>query len=60
MEKTIMLGKWQAAGKKGRANMSWTDSMEEATGRHLQELSGAGEHRTVQPPLIHRAARSRS
>ena len=40
--------------------MRWIDSVEEATGVSLQELSRAVEGRTLWTSLIHRATRSQS
>lgn len=40
--------------------MRWLDSIKQATGLSLQELSGAAEDRTLCTSLIHRVAGSRS
>ena len=58
LEKTIMLGKVEGSRKRGRPNMRWIDSIEEAIGMSLQELSRAVEDRTLWTSLIHRVARS--
>ena len=39
LEKTIMLGKIEGR-KTGRSNMRWIDSIKEAIGMNLHELSG--------------------
>ena len=41
LEKAIMLGKIKVSRKRGTPNMSWIDSVKEATGLTLQELSRA-------------------
>ena len=45
LEKTIMLGKAEGSRKRGRPNTRWTESLKEATGLHLQEISRALENR---------------
>lgn len=45
-EKKIMLGKTEGSKKRGRPNTRWIDSIKEARGASLQELSGAVEDRT--------------
>ena len=46
LEKTIMLGRAEGSRKRGRPNMRWIDSIKEAIGMSLQELSRAVEDRT--------------
>ena len=57
LEKTIMLGKVEAAGKEEQ-NMRWIESIKEATGVSLQRLSRAVEDGTLWTSLIHRVTRS--
>ena len=47
-------GKAKAAGR-GSPNTSWTDSIREAEGLSLQELSRAGEDRTLGTSLIRKS-----
>ena len=58
LEKTITLGNAEGSRKGGRPGMRWTDSIKEAIGRSLQELSRAVGNRTLWTPLIDRFARS--
>ena len=45
MEKAIMQGKVEGSRKTGRPNMRWVNSIKEAIGMSLQELSRAVEDR---------------
>ena len=54
LEKTIVLGKIGGSKKTGRPTMRWIGSMKEGIDRALQELSRAGEDRTLWMSLIHR------
>ena len=47
LEKTIMLVKVKGSRKRERPDVSWTDSIKEAPGRSLQELSRAAEDETL-------------
>ena len=55
LEKTIMPGKVEDSRERGRPNLRWIDSIKEAIGMSLQELS-----RTLWTSLIHRISRSQS
>lgn len=57
---TTMLGKTEGSRRRGRPRTRWSDSMKEARGTSLQELSGAVEDRTWWPSFTHRGARSRT
>ena len=46
LEKAIMVGKTEGCRKRGKSAMGWMDSIKEATGKSLQELSRAVEGRT--------------
>lgn len=46
-EKILMLEKQKAAGKEGRADLRWIDSIKEAIGMRLQKLSRAVADRTL-------------
>lgn len=59
LEQIIMLGKKEAA-RKEEGQMTWTNSIKEAIGISVQELSRATEHRTLQKSFIHKVARSYS
>ena len=48
-----MRGKPEGSRKRGRPNLRWTDSLKEATGVNLQELSRAVEDRIFRIALIH-------
>ena len=58
LEKTYCWEKQKAAGKKEL--MKWIDSIEEAMGVNLQNLSRIAEDRPLWMSLIHRVARSQS
>lgn len=60
LENTVMLGKTEGSGKRGRPNTRWTDSVKKAIGMSLQELSGDVEDRTLQTKLIRKVARSQN
>lgn len=60
MEKTIMPGTIEDNRKRASPNMRWMDSIKEAIGMRLQELSLAVEDRTLWTSLIHGVIRSRS
>lgn len=49
MEKTILLGKSRAQGKV-KPSVRWTDSVKEAVGVRLQELSRASGHEDITHP----------
>ena len=56
LEKTIMIGKIEGGRKRGRPSVRWGDSIKEAIGWSLQELSRAAEDRTLQMSPIDRVA----
>ena len=56
LETTIMLGNVDSSRKRGGPNMRWMDSLRQATGLRLQELSRAVEDRTLLTTHIHRVA----
>lgn len=47
MGKTTMLVKADSSRKRGRPKRRWVDSIQEATGLSLQDLSGVLEDRTL-------------
>ena len=53
LEKT-MLGRVKDSRKRGRPNTRWTDSLKEATGLNLEELSRGTDDRTFWRSFIHR------
>lgn len=60
LQKTVMLGKTEGSSKRARLNMREIDSLKEATGLSLQELSRAVEDGTLRTASIHGLARSRT
>lgn len=58
LEKTVMLGKLGGINKRGRPNRRWIESIKEAIGTRLRELSKAGEDGTWWTLLIYRVSRS--
>lgn len=54
MEKIIMMVKIEDCRRREKPTVRWTDSIKEATGMSLQELSRAVGDRTLWPSLIHR------
>ena len=48
-------GKMRRQQEKRNPNTSWTDSIKEAEGLSLQEMSRAGEDRTLGTSLIHKS-----
>ena len=59
LEKAIVLEKMECSSNRGRLPMRCIDSIQEAIGMMLQELSRAFEDRTLWTSLIRRFARSR-
>ena len=59
LENTIMLGKVEGSRKR-RPNMRWIDSIKEAIGMSLEELSRAVEDRTLWAALIRQVVRSQN
>ena len=55
MEKTVMLETMGSSRKDGRPNVRRIDNIKEAVGVSLQELSRAGEDRTLGTSLIHKS-----
>ena len=53
MEKTVMLETMGSSRKDGRPNVRRIDNIKEAVGVSLQELSRAGEDRTVWTSVMH-------
>ena len=54
LEKTTIVGKIEGSRKIERQNMRWTESIKEAIGRSLCELSRSAEDRTWwMPPIPH-------
>ena len=60
LEKMIILEKIEGSRKRGRPNIRWIDSIKEAIGMNLQELSWTTEDRTLCISLIGGVARSQS
>lgn len=58
LEKRIMLGKIEGSRKRVRPNRRWIDSIKEARGRSLQELSRVIEDWMLWTSLFHRVARN--
>lgn len=59
LETTIMLRKIEGSKKRERPNMRWIDTIKEAIGTSLQELSRAVEDGTLWAALNHRLPRVR-
>ena len=53
LEKTLMLGKCEGKGRRGRQRMRWMDSVTEATNMDLTKLQEAVEDRRAWRALVH-------
>lgn len=60
LQTTIILGKTESSRKRERPNIRWIDSIKEARGVNMQELSRAVKDTTLWTPLILRFASSQS